>query len=258
MVDDELQNDKPRIFGAPISNAPSARPSVTRTRSSMGGYYSKTAASTGRRINVPTSRVSAHTRTSLASLRVSHAGSPHLVAREPASTASFAQQRSPMSHPSPSRIPVPVASQPTPPPIHHGTPNRFGFIHHQPGPSSRPVSRPSSRQSRTTLGASIPSPTSRGHRHHTSASAAIPTARRMTTAGIIDVSDIQASPRLTEEAKELAQRKLAAERDTDARVDAFNAHILDMIRQGKEALGTTVEVFDDGAGMGGGGWEDDV
>ncbi|KAL2193639.1 hypothetical protein P885DRAFT_72028 [Corynascus similis CBS 632.67] len=77
-------------------------------------------------------------------------------------------------------------------------------------------------------------------------------------------SDIEAiSPRLDAEARQLAQRKLAAERDTDARVDAFNAQLLSMIRQGREALGTKVEVemeMDDGIEIGlggGGGWEDD-
>jgi hypothetical protein len=70
----------------------------------------------------------------------------------------------------------------------------------------------------------------------------------------IDVDDIHASPRLDAEAKQLAQKKLAAERDTGARVDALNAHLLDMIRLGKEALGTKVEVLEEG---GGGGWEDE-
>lgn len=80
---------------------------------------------------------------------------------------------------------------------------------------------------------------------------------------------VQASPRLSAEAKQLAQRKLAAEKETDAKVDAFNARLMAMIRQGREALGTKVEVemddeFDTGRGGGGGGgggvgggWEDD-
>lgn len=51
-------------------------------------------------------------------------------------------------------------------------------------------------------------------------------------------------------------------------MDAFNARLLSMIRQGREALGTRVEVemdeggmgmggMDFGDGNGGGGWEDD-
>jgi hypothetical protein len=77
--------------------------------------------------------------------------------------------------------------------------------------------------------------------------------RSRTAVDRIDVDDIQASPRLDAEAKQLAQKKLAVERDTDLRVDAFNARLLSMIRQGKEALGTRVEVMDDV----GGAWEDD-
>jgi hypothetical protein len=59
---------------------------------------------------------------------------------------------------------------------------------------------------------------------------------------------------------------MAAERDADAKVDALNAQLLSMIRQGREALGTRVEVDMDAGGMGmdlgrgnggRGGWEDD-
>lgn len=66
------------------------------------------------------------------------------------------------------------------------------------------------------------------------------------------------SPRLDGEAKHLAKKKMAAERDADANIDAFNEKLLQMIRQGKEALGTKVEVLDDrGAGGNSGLWEDD-
>lgn len=56
------------------------------------------------------------------------------------------------------------------------------------------------------------------------------------------------SPRLDGEAKHLAKKKMAAERDADANIDAFNEKLLQMIRQGKEALGTKVEVLDDRGG----------
>jgi DICT domain-containing protein len=75
---------------------------------------------------------------------------------------------------------------------------------------------------------------------------------------LLSSDDIQAaSPRLDAEARQLAQRKLAAERDVDSKVDALNARLLSMIRQGREALGTKVEVemldeMDTGVG-----WEDD-
>lgn len=58
------------------------------------------------------------------------------------------------------------------------------------------------------------------------------------------------SPRLGVEAKHLAARRKAEERDTDVRISTFNKQLQDMIRQGKEALGTTIEVE--------GNWEDDV
>jgi hypothetical protein len=66
------------------------------------------------------------------------------------------------------------------------------------------------------------------------------------------VEDVDNSPRLNAEAKHLAARRHREERDTDVRIAAFNKQLQDMIRQGKEALGTTIEV--DGGGDG--GWED--
>lgn len=50
------------------------------------------------------------------------------------------------------------------------------------------------------------------------------------------------SPRLDAEARQLAQRKIAAERETSARVDVLNDRLLDMIRMGREALGSRVEI----------------
>lgn len=69
------------------------------------------------------------------------------------------------------------------------------------------------------------------------------------------------SPRLTAEAKQLAAKKMAADREADVKMEAFNRRLMDMIRQGKEALGTKVEVEQDGdVGMSVGetpGWFDD-
>ncbi|KAL7948605.1 hypothetical protein V8C42DRAFT_351650 [Trichoderma barbatum] len=62
------------------------------------------------------------------------------------------------------------------------------------------------------------------------------------------VNEIDASPRLDDEAKELAARFQMEEHDTDVRMSAFNKQLQDMIRQGRAALGTTVEVD--------AGWED--
>ncbi|KAL1837157.1 hypothetical protein VTJ49DRAFT_4203 [Mycothermus thermophilus] len=80
------------------------------------------------------------------------------------------------------------------------------------------------------------------------------------------ITAVAASPRLDAEAKHLAKRKLAAEMDADAKVDAFNARLLSMIRQGREALGTKVEVedvemdleADDADQFGGDDYEDDL
>ncbi|KAL6697337.1 hypothetical protein J3F84DRAFT_284814 [Trichoderma pleuroticola] len=62
------------------------------------------------------------------------------------------------------------------------------------------------------------------------------------------VNEIDASPRLDAEARKLAARRQMEERDNDERMSAFNKQLQDMIRQGREALGTTIEVD--------GSWED--
>ncbi|KAK0721570.1 hypothetical protein B0T26DRAFT_642438 [Lasiosphaeria miniovina] len=218
---DEPRDQKARAFGAEVSKAP-LRPAASHNhRSSGSGYYMQTAASTSRRISVPTSRISSGSggtigtlpRNSRTSLRISHAGSPSLTARAP---ASYAQPRSPVSRSSPSRIPVPAA----------------------PGGLTLKTSYSQSSASAASTGRRSRAPVDK-----------------------LDPQDIEASPRLDAEAKHLAQKKLAVERETDARVDAFNARLLNMIRQGKEALGTTVEVLGDDDGGGGAdgrvGWEDD-
>lgn len=63
-------------------------------------------------------------------------------------------------------------------------------------------------------------------------------------------SEAQGSPRLTDEAKKLAAKRRREEHESDVRINDFNARLKEMIRQGKEALGTTIEVDGDG-----GGWE---
>lgn len=222
-------------------------------------YSAPTSASSGRRISVPVSRlsggVSTPTKTSSrASLRISHAGSPSLSARSP---ASFAPPRSP-----PIRSPTPTAMATT------TTTSRIPVPAHQPGVGPNPFapgaaavatgamgSRPSSRQSRVsspTTARAFPPSHRRNHSSASSASGAAPATAAVGTGPAASGAD--ASPRLDAEAKHLAQRKVAAERDADARMEAFNKRLMDMIRQGKEALGTTVEVeMEDG----GGGWEDE-
>ncbi|KAL7925707.1 hypothetical protein ACQKWADRAFT_282776 [Trichoderma austrokoningii] len=64
-------------------------------------------------------------------------------------------------------------------------------------------------------------------------------------------TEIDASPRLDAEARRLASRRQMEERNADARMAAFNKQLQDMIRQGREALGSTIDVD-----VGDAGWED--
>ncbi|KAK1242832.1 hypothetical protein MKX08_005644 [Trichoderma sp. CBMAI-0020] len=64
-------------------------------------------------------------------------------------------------------------------------------------------------------------------------------------------TEIDASPRLDAEARRLTSRRQMEERNADARMAAFNKQLQDMIRQGREALGSTIEVD-----IGDAGWED--
>ncbi|KAG5665272.1 hypothetical protein KAF25_009397 [Fusarium avenaceum] len=94
-----------------------------------------------------------------------------------------------------------------------------------------------SRRRNTTVSSPI-AKTSSHRRSHSNASVA----SGRTTA--------EESPRLTTEAKHLAARRKMEERDADVRINAFNKQLQDMIRQGREALGTTIEVE--------GNWDDDL
>lgn len=64
------------------------------------------------------------------------------------------------------------------------------------------------------------------------------------------------SPRLDAKARNLAAKRIKEEIETDIRINDFNSRLKDMIRQGKEALGTTYEVESDyEGGHGGDPWE---
>ncbi len=139
---------------------------------------------------------------------------------------------------SPSRIPVPVLGE------RPQTPRSAGDSRGSPyAPSPSRIASPS------------PSPYAQGggggghgHRRMQSAAAASPA----TTTGLglglrkrdSAMSLEDSSPRLDREAKKLAARRLQAEREADLRINDFNARLREMIRQGKEALGTSVEVVD--------------
>ncbi|KAK4188293.1 hypothetical protein QBC35DRAFT_382887 [Podospora australis] len=283
VVVDQPANQNPRRFGSDAKAVPSitARTSSVRPRP---GFHAQPSATTGRRINVPSSRFTGGTppirqnpRATAAaaaarpSVRTPHAGSPSLPPREPASFAS--PRPSTATHGTPSRIPAPI------PLNYHQSNNPYTSAAPLltsptsaviPSSASRPSSRQSPRHSHHNLASSRPisptkaSATSGIHRRNQSAASAASTAnRRHSLLTVVDPEEIKASPRLDAEAKVLATRKLAAERDTDAKVDAFNAQLMAMIRQAKEALGTKVEVMemddgdDDGLNGGAGGWEDD-
>ncbi|KAK4173625.1 hypothetical protein QBC36DRAFT_53497 [Triangularia setosa] len=262
VVVDEPANTNPRRFGSDARVVPVRTPASIVRPSPRPGYYASTAVSSGRRISVPSPRFAGGTPTRAAavrpSLRTSNAGFPLVPAHEPASFAS--PRQCPIAPSTPSRIPMPV--QPA-------TKNPFAALA---SPSSLPIpssaSRPSSRQSpRLSVGSGVSSrpisPTkttaSAIHRRNQSGASVSATARRHSLlAASVDPEEIKASQRLDAEAKALAARKLAAERDADMKVDAFNARLMAMIRQGREALGTKVEVeMADEDDIGGGGWEDE-
>lgn len=237
-----------------------SRPSLTRSRPNQPRYSTPTATSSSRRISVPVSRLGA-TPSSTAfrarpSLRISHAGSPALSGGQP---ASYAAPRSPQTgHPSsPSCIPVATfATRPS-------APNPFAI----PGTataaaSAIPSPSRSRQQQRSASRCASPAPLKAGghapghHRRAVSSAASPARLLKQPAAAPDDGAVIRDSPRLTTEAKQLAASKRAAERDADAKMEALNRRLMDMIRQGKEALGTTVEVeMEYGAPTA--GWEDD-
>ncbi|KAK8090502.1 hypothetical protein PG994_000007 [Apiospora phragmitis] len=134
-------------------------------------------------------------------------------------------------------------------------------------PQSPALYTPSPRQQ-----SRIPSPSphiQRGHRrNHSAASAAsvglaaTPTSGKMASVRRRETLVEDHSPRLDPEAQKMVARRMREEREADARINDFNSRLEAMIRQGQEALGTSIEI-DGGAGYGGGGggmsdhWEDE-
>ncbi|XDG09663.1 hypothetical protein ABKA04_009278 [Annulohypoxylon sp. FPYF3050] len=174
-----------------------------------------------RRIGRPVGRLSTPSFGRRASGRISHAGSVSLTNWEPASFASPRAQ-SPAPSFTPSRIPVPSRPQ---------TPCAMS---------------PTRLSQKPTL---IPTPStqpSRNHRrnHSTISPASAPASRMRRRDSAQEFGND--SPRLDAEAKNLAARRLQEEMETDWKMNDLNAKLRDMIRQGKEALGTTIEVDGDG------------
>ncbi|OHF00411.1 hypothetical protein CORC01_04161 [Colletotrichum orchidophilum] len=229
---DELRNwvvvDESAPGNRPVSRA-SMRPASRNMRPSMV---------TGRRISVPKPRLSSIPIHNRRQSTTSHDCNSHETAplsyQEPASFASVRSPEPPrtLTGPSPSRIPLPLQSA-------GSSPNPFAKTTVS---ARRQSAIPSPAQS-------LMSPPVRSHRRsNSSASAASPRGKLKE----FGVDSIRASPRLDVEAKKLAARRIKDEHDTDARINDFNQRLKEMIRQGREALGTKVEVDDDGCG-----WEDD-
>ncbi|PNY27268.1 Uncharacterized protein TCAP_02808 [Tolypocladium capitatum] len=148
----------------------------------------------------------------------------------PASSASFASPRPASPTKTAGRaVPMTTTATSTASPTSHG--------HCRRRPANPPASHPSLSHRRT----------------HSNASTA---SSRAGSGAAGEAQALDASPRLDAEARKLAARRKMEERDADVRIAAFNKRLQDMIRQGKEALGTTVEV-DGGDGGEEGGWEDD-
>lgn len=111
--------------------------------------------------------------------------------------------------------------------------------------SSAPLanSEPGRRRRHTVVPSSSDPSAWRSQGHQRAESAASVATSRAT--------EVDASPRLDAEARRLTSRRQMEERNADARMAVFNKQLQDMIRQGREALGSTMEVDTNDAG-----WED--
>ncbi|KAF7555790.1 hypothetical protein G7Z17_g1900 [Cylindrodendrum hubeiense] len=202
------------------ANTPQRRPN--RPTPTPRSRNSGPSMATGRRISTPASRPASRTASRPASRL--------------ASTPTPGQRRQTVSR-SASRL----SHAPEPPMLSSlpASTASFASFVGQRSPSPTKIPQPSQASRRRNSVAPSPSPAAiHGHRRsHSNASTAS------------NRGSVAASPRLTDEAKHLAARRKMEERDADVRISAFNKQLQDMIRQGKEALGTTIEVE--------GTWEDD-
>lgn len=249
---DEPANNVSRQPPPPLaSRASSRRPVHHRTAAAPPPLV--------RRISKPVSRLNAPTPNRRLPSRPSLASPGPISTREP---ASFASTRSPGASPVPrtqqqqqpaSRIPV--ASRPQ-------------------SPSLAPTSRLPEQTSRIPSPSPYAAPRS-GHHYHRRSQSALSNSNSnsnasvspsKTTKGRESLHEIQIqdnnnssnSPRLDAKGRTLAAQRMKKEMETDMRINDFNARLRDMIRQGKEALGTTFEVeLDEGADPEGDMWESD-
>ncbi|KAL1895464.1 hypothetical protein Sste5346_005271 [Sporothrix stenoceras] len=271
-----LRNGRASTSATPAATAQTPDRRTTSYTRSGTTVTPGTAAS--RRINTPISRMGTTTTTTTttthrrgasgaSTARISYAGSPSLSSREPASFASprsstpvggatIASPRRPYAStnynsPGGSRIPQPGTDF-----------NNYNPFSRAAAASPRPGSC-SGRSSSMAFGATG-SPAKNGHSHRRSHSGRVgmsPLPKKTIVKNVDNDNDsvigITESPRLTDEAKRLAAQNLAAEQESDAKMEAFNLRLQQMIRQGQEALGTTFEVDGDDDGGGDDYWADD-
>lgn len=215
MVSDEKPAElEPEARPTPPPRQPSYRPSP-RSRNSGPSM------ATGRRISAAPSTRAPSSRAP--TTRYSSASTP-------------SQRRSTVNRPS-SRLSV--GASPSGPSPRAASTASFASLASLGSPrEATPSKIPQPSRRRNTIVSSPIAKTSSHRRSHSNASVA---SGRTTT---------EESPRLTTEAKHLAARRKMEERDADVRINAFNKQLQDMIRQGREALGTTIEVE--------GNWDDDL
>ncbi|KAI1304805.1 hypothetical protein F5Y03DRAFT_168506 [Xylaria venustula] len=204
------------------------------SRASSRSVQRTTTPSLVRRISKPVSRLNAPNFNRHPPTRPSSASAGPISNRE---SASFASTRSPAPSPvmkahTPSRIPIASRAQ---------SPSAFAASHFVQQPSRIPSPSPYAK---------------RGHRRSQSAvsAASISPVKMKKRESLLEMQDN--SPRLDAKAKNLAARRIKEEMETDIRMNDFNTRLQNMIRQGKEALGTTFEVeSDEDYSRGGDPWE---
>ncbi|RYO99949.1 hypothetical protein DL764_006658 [Monosporascus ibericus] len=244
------------VINEPVSKN---HPSAFVSRAPSSAFTPRRVPPAPRRTDKPTNRLDPPRFGRQHPSRASYAGAAS-VPRQPASYASPRPSSfvAP-AHRSPSRIPVPASgsstnSRPhTPVTAAYGTPSRI--LGSSPTKaSSQAHGNSSSNRRRTQGGASAASVASASAAPSRMMSSPSVLQKQQRDPAAIELDEI--SPRLDREAKRLAARRLQAERETDLRINDFNARLREMIRQGREALGTSVEV-DLLDGEDGDIWEDD-
>lgn len=232
---------------APLSSTPRKTSGGYGYRSSPRNRNHGPSVTTGRRINTPGSRRnSVHTPTNSSNNHNNYYRfDPEESHDRPSSSASFASPRSSSPTKSSRAAAAAAAASQSPYSSSAMTVNVS---------SSASVASPSANHGRTNT-----STHRRRGSHMSGAAAAVTSSHRRTQSSASAASsrgeelDVDASPRLDAEAKHLATRRKLEERDADVRISAFNKRLQDMIRQGREALGTTIEIDEGGEAE----WEDE-